>query len=188
MTMSDVKTAPAAEPAADPLDRWVARGAEPGVAPDATEGLRALLNTDDRFHGVDRLRGHGPSGLVEVRDALRAYLEGDGAALASVAGAHPLVVEPGSDGLRLVPAPGSGTDDALVAGVLARLHEAVRSGDWARLKACANPDCQWVYHDASRNRSGRWCSMGECGDVMKARAYRQRGRAGAAPAATSTIG
>ncbi|WP_210767789.1 CGNR zinc finger domain-containing protein [Cellulomonas humilata] len=45
-----------------------------------------------------------------------------------------------------------------------------------RLKACANPDCQWVYYDGSRNRSGRWCSMTECGDVMKARAYRQRSR------------
>jgi hypothetical protein len=188
MTMSDVKAVPAAEPAADPLDRWVVRGAEPGVAPDATEGLRALLNTDDRFHGVDRLRGRGPADLVEVRDALRAYLTGDGAALAPIAGAHPLVLEPGGDGLRLVPAPGSGPDGALVAGVLARLHEAVRSGDWARLKACANPDCQWVYHDASRNRSGRWCSMGECGDVMKARAYRRRGRAGAAAREATTAG
>ncbi|VTR78060.1 CGNR zinc finger domain-containing protein [Cellulomonas hominis] len=204
--MSDVKTAvradlpagppagPRADPAADPLDAWVTRGAEPGVAPGVTERLRALLNTDDRFHGVDRLRGHGPSALVEVRDALRHYLvTGDGAPLGAVAAEHPLVVDVREDGLRLAPAPGSGADAALVAGVLASLHEAVGSGDWGRLKACANPDCRWIYHDASRNRSGRWCSMGECGDVMKARAYRRRGRAGtergaAEPAGTEPTG
>nr|WP_230322832.1 CGNR zinc finger domain-containing protein [Cellulomonas hominis] len=172
-------------PGTDPLDAWVARGVEPGVAPDATEGLRALLNTDDRFHGVDRLRGSGPAPLVEARDALRGYLGGDAAALGEVAARYPLVVAPAGaadGGLALVPAPGTGGDGALVAGVLAALHRAVASGEWARLKACANPDCQWVYHDGSRNRSGRWCSMDECGDVMKARAYRRRARAGSAPA------
>jgi hypothetical protein len=188
--MSDVKA-----PAADPLDAWVERGAEPGVAPDPTEGLRALLNTDDRFHGVDRLRGTGPAALVEARDALRGYLGGDAAALGALAARYPLVVAPAGGatgggasgggapgGLALVPAPGSDGDAVLVAGVLAALHCAVATGEWARLKACANPDCQWVYFDASRNRSGRWCSMDECGDVMKARAYRRRARAGAAPA------
>lgn len=173
-------------PGVDPLDAWVVRGVEPGVAPDATEGLRALLNTDDRFHGVDRLRGSGPAALVEVRDALRAYLGGDGAALGELAARHPLVLAPagpadGGGGLALVPPPGAGADAALVGGVLAALHRAVTAGQWVRLKACANPDCQWVYHDGSRNRSGRWCSMGECGDVMKARAYRRRARSGATP-------
>ncbi|HYQ74535.1 CGNR zinc finger domain-containing protein [Cellulomonas sp.] len=187
--MSAVKT-----PGADPLDAWVVRGAEPGVAPDATEGLRALLNTDDRFHSVDRLRGSGPAALVEARDALRGYLGGDAAALGELAARYPLVLaaaapsgdpapgDPAGGGLGLVPAPGSDPDAALVAGVLAALHRAVATGDWARLKACANPDCQWVYHDGSRNRSGRWCSMDECGDVMKARAYRRRARSGPAPA------
>ena len=66
--------------------------------------------------------------------------------------------------------------DAVVAGLLAEVHRAHAAGEWARLKACANPDCQWVYYDGSRNRSGRWCSMNECGDVMKARAYRRRAR------------
>ena len=63
-----------------------------------------------------------------------------------------------------------------VAGMLAEVHEAHRTGEWQRLKACGNPDCQWVFYDASRNRSGRWCAMSECGDVMKARAYRARAR------------
>lgn len=165
----------------DPLDAWVVRGTAPGVAPAATEGLRALLNTDDRFHGVDRLRGAGPRALVEARDVLRGYLGGgDATALGALAARYPLVVAPGDPasggGLALEPAPGSDPDAVLVGGVLAALHRSVATGEWARLKACANPDCQWVYHDASRNRSGRWCSMDECGDVMKARAYRRRVR------------
>ena len=166
----------------DPLDAWVVRGTAPGVAPAATEGLRALLNTDDRFHGVDRLRETGPRVLVEARDVLRGYLGGgDATALGALAARYPLVLAPGDPasggGLALVPAPGADRDAALVAEVLAALHRAVATGEWARLKACANPDCQWVYHDASRNRSGRWCAMDECGDVMKARAYRRRARA-----------
>ncbi|GHS87883.1 hypothetical protein AGMMS50218_10700 [Actinomycetota bacterium] len=170
----------AVRPGTDALTPWVTLGAEPGVAPPGVERLRALLNTDDRFHGVDHLRGRGPQPLTELRDALRAYLTAhDGAALAQVAAAHPLVLAV-DGGLRLVPV----ADEPVAAAVgalLAELHAAQASGEWLRLKACANPDCQWVYYDASRNRSGRWCSMGECGDVMKARAYRLRTRGAAAP-------
>ncbi|MFS0699276.1 CGNR zinc finger domain-containing protein [Cellulomonas sp. 179-A 4D5 NHS] len=62
-----------------------------------------------------------------------------------------------------------------------RCTEAHVSGAWSRLRLCGNPDCRWAYCDSSPNRSGRWCAMGECGDVMKARAYRRRARAGAGP-------
>jgi predicted RNA-binding Zn ribbon-like protein len=41
-----------------------------------------------------------------------------------------------------------------------------------RLKVCAN--CCWVFLDASRNRSRRWCSMNECGVHDKMRRYRAR--------------
>ncbi|GEK22704.1 CGNR zinc finger domain-containing protein [Cellulomonas xylanilytica] len=156
----------------DQLLRWVEVGSEPGVAPGSLERVRALLNTDDRFHGVDRLTG-GPDRLVAFRDVLRRYLEsGDATELTTVAAGHPLVVGFGDGAATLVPA---GPDDT-VAGLLADLQGAHASGEWPRLKACANPDCQWVYYDGSRNRSGRWCSMNECGDVMKARAYRRRAR------------
>jgi predicted RNA-binding Zn ribbon-like protein len=51
--------------------------------------------------------------------------------------------------------------------------------DWARLKVCARDSCRWAFYDASRNRSGRWCSMAGCGNIVKMqRAYRTRtGRA-----------
>ena len=50
-------------------------------------------------------------------------------------------------------------------------------GDWERLKVCAEDSCRWAYFDASRNRSGRWCSMSECGNRVKMRrAYATRRR------------
>jgi len=154
------------------LDPWITLGEEPGVAPAHLEAVRALLNTDDRFHGVDRLPQDAPAPVRALRDAVRAFVEGDGRPLDALAKDHPLLVAIADGSARLVPAR---SDDG-VAPVLAAVLDASRTGDWARLKACANPGCQWVYYDASRNRSGRWCSMAECGDVMKARAYRERSR------------
>lgn len=115
--------------------------------------------------------------LLALRDALRTYLtSGDATNLAPIAAANPLVVAFAEGASNLTPA---GVDPT-VAALLADVHRAQASGEWVRLKACANPDCQWIYYDSSRNRSGRWCSMNECGEVMKARAYRRRARTGSA--------
>jgi predicted RNA-binding Zn ribbon-like protein len=47
--------------------------------------------------------------------------------------------------------------------------------EWARLKVCARDSCRWAFFDTSRNRSGRWCSMAGCGNIVKMRrAYRTR--------------
>ena len=43
------------------------------------------------------------------------------------------------------------------------------SGNLDRLKLCAG--CYWVFLDASRNRSRRWCSMEVCGKDEKMRRY-----------------
>ncbi len=50
------------------------------------------------------------------------------------------------------------------------LHE----GTWSRLKACAAEDCQFAFYDHSKNRSGHWCTMAECGNRAKVRSYRAR--------------
>jgi predicted RNA-binding Zn ribbon-like protein len=47
-------------------------------------------------------------------------------------------------------------------------------GTWERLKLCDNPECRWAFYDLSRNRSGSWCRMGQCGNRLKNRAYRRR--------------
>ena len=38
-----------------------------------------------------------------------------------------------------------------------------------RLKLCAG--CHWLFLDASRNRSRRWCTMNDCGTHEKMRRY-----------------
>jgi len=46
------------------------------------------------------------------------------------------------------------------------------------LRACANPDCGWLFIDRSRRRNRRWCDMNECGSRAKARRYYARKRSG----------
>ena len=45
------------------------------------------------------------------------------------------------------------------------------------VKACPADDCRWAFYDRSRNRSGTWCDMSDCGNRAKARAYRKRHQA-----------
>ncbi|MFK3795237.1 MULTISPECIES: CGNR zinc finger domain-containing protein [unclassified Pseudomonas] len=37
------------------------------------------------------------------------------------------------------------------------------SPDRLRLKACATPDCDWLFLDTSKNGRRRWCQMNVCG-------------------------
>jgi predicted RNA-binding Zn ribbon-like protein len=55
---------------------------------------------------------------------------------------------------------------------------AMAEGNWRRLKACANDECQWAFYDRSRARSAKWCSMGVCGNRMKQRTWRIKHAAG----------
>jgi len=49
-----------------------------------------------------------------------------------------------------------------------------------RLSFCANPECDWLFVDESKNHSRQWCSMGSCGSRAKMARYRSRKRDGAA--------
>ena len=66
--------------------------------------------------------------------------------------------------------------DGYLGTVLATLLSSMADGSWSRVKACRNDTCRWLFYDASRNRSGTWCTMAICGSRMKARAYRARRR------------
>ena len=82
------------------------------------------------------------------------------------------------DGYRLM-AEGVGIDRP-IGDLLVSVVTAMSDGTWSRLKICANEACQRAFYDASRNSSGRWCSMATCGNQAKGRNYRRRhaGRAG----------
>ena len=56
------------------------------------------------------------------------------------------------------------------------IRAAQEDGTWKRLKACANPDCAWVFYDRSRNQQGNWCEMAVCGNRLKNRHFRARRR------------
>ena len=71
-------------------------------------------------------------------------------------------------------APATGGVDEALGRILAIVHRAQLEGTWPRMKVCPADDCQWAFFDHSKNRSGKWCSMAECGNRMKARAYRAR--------------
>ena len=62
--------------------------------------------------------------------------------------------------------------------ILAIAFLAEVDGSWSRLKVCGDESCAAVFYDRSRNRSGRWCSLQECGNRNKVRAWRARHRAG----------
>lgn len=128
--------------------------------------------------------------LHEFRDAVRELAASNGtgggppapnvlAAFNRVSAAGPQVVEIGTDDHGR-PAAALAPYDSGLAAVIARLagavHEAVLTGAWPRIKACADTRCAWLFYDTSRSRTGRWCSMGACGSINKARNYRRRNR------------
>ena len=60
--------------------------------------------------------------------------------------------------------------------ILAVAFLAELDGSWVRFKECSSPTCRAVFWDRSKNRSGRWCTMKDCGNRAKVRAYRERER------------
>lgn len=55
--------------------------------------------------------------------------------------------------------------------------DVIRTDEMNRLSVCADPTCEGLVVDVSRNRSRRFCSTG-CGNRAAVAAYRARGAAG----------
>lgn len=66
---------------------------------------------------------------------------------------------------------------ALLAPVLWSAADLLAQGSRVRLRACANPECRYLFLDASRNGSRRWCDMGACGNRAKAQRHYLRSKA-----------
>jgi predicted RNA-binding Zn ribbon-like protein len=93
----------------------------------------------------------------------------------AVASATPLHFALGEGGAVRLETDGGEANGAL-AEILSRVHAAQVSGEWRRLKSCPGDHCGWLFYDASRNGSSRWCSMTICGNRTKTAAYRRRRR------------
>ena len=64
--------------------------------------------------------------------------------------------------------------------VLAPLAEAASDllcqANFALIKKCGNPSCILYFYDTTKNHARNWCSMGLCGNRMKAAAHYRRRR------------
>jgi predicted RNA-binding Zn ribbon-like protein len=147
-------------------------------AEEATAWLtgHGLLGAGERIGERERER------LVEFREALRSLLSAnngmpgaDAHALNDFITSVDLRVQFGSDGRpALESASSGGAVERVVGSLLTEVVRAEAEGRWGRLKACSNEECRWAFYDASKNRSGRWCTMQVCGARHKMRAYRKR--------------
>ena len=155
---------------------WLAarRLVSPGTEFDASD-RRRLVDVRGALHELVTANGGGevqPRAVTTLNEAARRVRLG--------VRLHP------EDGYRLM-AEGVGIDRP-IGELLIAVTGSMAAGSWNRLKVCANDSCQLAFYDASRNRSGRWCSMATCGNRMKGRAYRERrGSTGSAPRAQSRM-
>jgi predicted RNA-binding Zn ribbon-like protein len=160
----------------------------PKAAPPPLRTVQLFLNTADHEHGrellgspadlrawfVEREIALARASVADVvrarrlREDIRRYVSsGVGTRRLSAAAARArLSLDFGEQ--RLV-ATAPGVDGALGT-MLAIVYDAIRDGNWTRLKTCRN--CGWAYWDESRNRSAVWCSMQLCGNRLKVRRFR----------------
>ena len=181
----------------------------PKAAPDELDQIRQFVNTLDLEDGKDALTGPEAtaSWLAErelllpgepltdqdvrqaraMREAFRKLLlahnggplEPDAVnAVNAAAKSAELVVRFDDHGHATLAPVRPGIDGAL-GQLVAIAYRAMADGTWQRLKACADPTCEWAFYDWSKNRSGAWCDMAVCGNRAKARAYRERRSASA---------
>lgn len=144
----------------------------------------AWLRDSGLADGAPRISESDHQRLLDVREALRRLAAANnGEPLDSdehrqvneLFASVQLVPSVGADARVLVAGRGGGVEVAF-GRLLGTLARASADGSWARMKACRMHSCRWLFWDASRNRSGTWCTMAICGSRVKSRAYRSRAR------------
>ncbi len=140
---------------------------------------RHLLGAEEQLNPADVRRALG------VREALRALLLANNGrppdpeaveTLNKAAARARLIIRFQADEAARLEPVAAGLDGA-IGQLLGIVYTAMVGGAWVRFKACRLDTCSWAFYDASKNRSGAWCTMAECGNRAKARAYRERRRA-----------
>jgi predicted RNA-binding Zn ribbon-like protein len=151
----------------DGLERWIAQqdlvsgpplppechGQELETAVALREALRALCLANNGMQPDHDAR----TALVAATDSLHLHL----------------TARFGADGMISLEPDETGIRQAL-AEILTLVFSALHDGTWHRLKACADDTCQFAFYDHSKNHSGHWCTMAECGNRAKVRSYRAR--------------
>lgn len=157
---------------ADDLVAWATRHA---AAPPTTPGaglFEAGIALRELLHRVFAARAEGAPVAAPDLAALNA-------ALASAPSRRTLVATDAGYAWRTAPGGQASGAAALLAPVLWSAADLLAQGERARVRACANPECRYLFIDASRNGSRRWCDMGSCGNRAKAQRHYLRRKAGA---------
>ncbi|MFB7891898.1 CGNR zinc finger domain-containing protein [Microbacterium sp. NPDC056044] len=155
------------EKLADPsdLDAWfVESGLGPGVAASVPPDLDDAIQLREAIYALVWSRLHDrplPADAV--------------ATLNGAAAAPPLAAALTADGWAR-----SGTPRQALSQLAREAVEIIGGEQAALLRECARPECTQVYLDTSRGHRREWCSMATCGSRVKAQAYRDRQKAGAA--------
>ncbi|HEX9096404.1 MAG TPA: CGNR zinc finger domain-containing protein [Candidatus Dormibacteraeota bacterium] len=149
-----------------------------------TSALRGWLLDRHLIKKADAVSDRDREQAISLREALRrAALANNSKAvdrrtireLNQLASDARMVVAFGDDGVARLDPSVKGVQAGL-ARILSAVFVAMLTGGWTRLKSCANDGCHWAFYDASKNRSGRWCEMADCGNEAKGRTYRARRR------------
>jgi predicted RNA-binding Zn ribbon-like protein len=85
-----------------------------------------------------------------------------------------LEVRPSVEGFEWAWASGDDGLDRMLWPVARSAADLLTSEDLGRVRKCASEVCDWLFVDASKNRSRRWCTMGVCGSRAKSRRYYRR--------------
>jgi predicted RNA-binding Zn ribbon-like protein len=179
-----------------------------GPAPGSLALIQKFINSNEMPDGVDELRTRPLAAswlrettgseitlserdherLIATREALRDLLEahtGENVEPAVVVRLQKLL---GHAPLRPILSTSGATlavdcqgIDSFLGLISTAIVEATLMGTWDRFKVCRSETCRWAYYDHSKNGRSCWCSMRVCGSREKARTYRARQRAGAAP-------
>jgi len=149
-----------------------------------TSALRGWLLGRHLIKRAEAVSERDRSQAIRLREALRrAALANNSKAVDSrtikelnqLAHEARMVVVFGDNGVARLDPSVNGVQGGL-ARILSAVFVAILTGGWTRLKSCANNGCRWAFYDVSKNRSGRWCEMADCGNDAKGRAYRARRR------------
>lgn len=129
----------------------------------ALGGVRALREV------IYRVFTAVAAGLAPRAKDLAALQDRAAAALASGAATW------GATGVRLDWSRGSrGGLDWPAHPVALAAHALLSSPALTRVRQCGNHPCGWLFLDATRNHSRRWCTSAECGNQVRVRRFRTR--------------
>ncbi len=66
--------------------------------------------------------------------------------------------------------------DEIIGPVIRAAVELLTTDAIARVRACADDTCRWLFLDTTRSHTRRWCDMKACGNRNKVRRFRHTGR------------